>query len=70
MTRPDASAVAGEATADGFSHSVSSSSSGLAHGAFVWPAWGVALLGALCVLSGLTYLGLRLYRARARRGKL
>ena len=44
------------------------SASGLAHGALVWPAWAVALLGALCVLIGLTYFALRLYGAR--RGKV
>jgi hypothetical protein len=38
-----------------------------AHGALVWPAWGIALLGVLCVLIGFTYFAARLYRARVRR---
>jgi hypothetical protein len=33
----------------------------------VWPAWGIALLGGLCVLIGLTYLVVRLSRAFTRR---
>jgi hypothetical protein len=43
---------------------------GAAHEALVWPAWGIALLGALCVLIGLTYFALRLRRSRTRRDDL
>jgi hypothetical protein len=64
MMRADPSGAGGSAAAE----AATRSASGLAHGAFVWPAWGIALLGALCVLIGLTYLALRLQRARVRRG--
>jgi hypothetical protein len=38
-----------------------------AHEGLVWPAWGIALLGAVCVLIGFTHFVVRLRRARARR---
>jgi hypothetical protein len=39
------------------------------HEPLLWPAWGIALLGGLCVLIGLTYFVVRLSRAFTRRAR-
>ena len=44
----------------------SHAATGTAHESLVWPAWGIALLGGLCVLIGLTYVVVRLRAARTR----
>lgn len=62
MTRPAFAVSASLAPAE-----ASSSIATNAHEAFVWPAWGIALLGGLCVLIGLTYFVVRLRRAATRR---
>jgi hypothetical protein len=60
MMRIDPSVSAAGAAADGAERTTS----GLTHGALVWPAWAIVLLGALCVLIGLGYFAVRLYRVR------